>query len=139
MDASILRAVVLMSMLVLAIAQADINPSYTNTVSNGNILGQVDDVSDPSNINHVVPNGHLIPCGLRCARKCMLSPICLCICMIKCKLTPSDVVYNCIQNCANSIAITRIIDLPFSLSSFIMFVLNYISVIDILCILVLFA
>ncbi|CAL8154957.1 unnamed protein product [Prunus armeniaca] len=62
MDASILRAVVLMSMLVLAIAQADINPSYTNTVSNGNTLGQVDDVIDPSNTNHVVPNGHLISC-----------------------------------------------------------------------------
>ncbi|CAL8171940.1 unnamed protein product [Prunus armeniaca] len=56
MDASLLRAVVLMSMLVLAIAQADINPSYTNTVSNGNTLGQVDDVSDPSNTNHVVPD-----------------------------------------------------------------------------------
>ncbi|CAL2269943.1 unnamed protein product [Prunus armeniaca] len=30
MDATLFRAVVLMSMLVLAIAQADINPSYTN-------------------------------------------------------------------------------------------------------------
>ncbi|CAL2245560.1 unnamed protein product [Prunus armeniaca] len=110
MDASLFRAVVLMSMLVLAIAQADINPSYTNAVPNGNTLCQVDDVSDPSNTNHVVPNGHLIPCGLRCARKCMLSPICLCICMIKCKLTLSDVVYNYTQNGANSIAITRIIE-----------------------------
>ncbi|VVA35291.1 PREDICTED: uncharacterized protein [Prunus dulcis] len=64
MDASVFRAVVLMSMRVLAIAQADINPSYTNAVPNGNTLGQVDDVSDLSNINNVVPNGHLIPCGL---------------------------------------------------------------------------
>ncbi|CAL9015696.1 unnamed protein product, partial [Prunus brigantina] len=111
MDASVFRAVVLMSMRVLAIAQADINPSYTNAVPNGNTLGQVDDVFDLSNINHVVPNGHLIPCGLGCVRKCMLSPICLCICMIKYKLTPLDVVYNFTQKCANSIAITRIIDL----------------------------
>ncbi|CAL8132377.1 unnamed protein product [Prunus armeniaca] len=63
MDASLFRAVVLMSMLVLAIAQSDINPSYTNAVPNGNTLGQVDDVSDPSNTNHMVPNGHLIPCA----------------------------------------------------------------------------
>ncbi|CAL9010173.1 unnamed protein product [Prunus brigantina] len=63
MDASLFRDVVLMSMLVLAIPQADINPSYTNAVPNGNTLGQVDDVSDPSNTNHMVPNGHLIPCA----------------------------------------------------------------------------
>ncbi|CAL2274682.1 unnamed protein product [Prunus armeniaca] len=106
MDASILRAVVLMSMLVLAIAQADINPSYTNTVSNGNTLGQVDDVSDPSNTNHVVPDGHLISCGLKCATKCLMNPICLGMCMIRCKHRPSDVVYNCTHNCDNSIATT---------------------------------
>ncbi|KAI5320018.1 hypothetical protein L3X38_039726 [Prunus dulcis] len=95
MDA-VLRAVVLMSMLVLAIAQADINPSYTNVVQNGKTLGQVEDVSHPSNTNHVVPNDHLIPCGVRSATKCM----------IKCKFGPSDVVYNCTHNCANSIATT---------------------------------
>ncbi|CAB4317931.1 unnamed protein product [Prunus armeniaca] len=43
MDASVLRAVVLVSMLVLSIAQADINPSYTNAGPNDNPLGQVDD------------------------------------------------------------------------------------------------
>ncbi|PQP94007.1 uncharacterized protein Pyn_08477 [Prunus yedoensis var. nudiflora] len=62
MDASVLRAVLLMSMLVLAIAQAEMNPSYTNTVPNGNTLGQLDDVSDPSDGNQVVPNGHIISC-----------------------------------------------------------------------------
>ncbi|KAL6274334.1 hypothetical protein ACE6H2_025026 [Prunus campanulata] len=105
MDA-VLRAVVLMSMLVLAIAQVYINPSYTNVVQNGKTLGQVEDVSDPSNTNHVVPNGHLIPCGVRCATKCLMNPICLDMCMIKCKFGPSDVVYNCTHNCANSIATT---------------------------------
>ncbi|KAI5331811.1 hypothetical protein L3X38_021937 [Prunus dulcis] len=60
MDASVFRAVVLMSMRVLAIAQADINPSYTNAVPNGNTLGQVDDVSDLSNINNVVPNERVL-------------------------------------------------------------------------------
>ncbi|CAL2252023.1 unnamed protein product [Prunus armeniaca] len=64
MDARVFRAVVLTSMLVLAIAQADINPSYTNAIPNGNTLGQADDAFDPSNTNHVVPNGRLIPCGL---------------------------------------------------------------------------
>ena len=107
MDASILRAVVLMSMLVLAIAQADINPSYTNAIPNGNTLGQADDAFDPSNTNHVVPNGHLISCGLKCATKCLMNPICLGMCMIRCKHRPSDVVYNCTHNCANSIATTR--------------------------------
>ncbi|CAL2252010.1 unnamed protein product [Prunus armeniaca] len=69
MDASVLRAVVLMSMLVLSIAQADINPSYTNAVPNDNHLDQVDDVYPRSNTNQVVPNGHIISCdaniGLR--------------------------------------------------------------------------
>lgn len=76
-----LRAVVLMSMLVLAIDQVDINPSYTNVVQNGKTLGQVEDVSDPSNTNHVVPNGHLIPCGVRCAIKCIMNQIYLGICI----------------------------------------------------------
>ncbi|CAL8076193.1 unnamed protein product [Prunus armeniaca] len=107
MDASVSRAVLLMSMLLLAIAQADINPSYTSAVPNdGSTLGQVDDVSDPSNTNHVVPNGHLISCGLKCATKCLMNPICLGMCMIRCKHRPSDVVYNCTHNCANSIAST---------------------------------
>ncbi|PQQ21825.1 uncharacterized protein Pyn_19863 [Prunus yedoensis var. nudiflora] len=57
MDASVLRAVVLMSMLVLSIAQADINPSCTNAVPNDNPLDQVGDVYPCSNTNQVVPNG----------------------------------------------------------------------------------
>ncbi|XP_016651742.1 PREDICTED: uncharacterized protein LOC107881743 [Prunus mume] len=106
MDSSVLRAVVLMSMLVLAIAEADMNPSYTNTVPNGNTLGHVDDVSDPSNGNQVVPNGHIISCGFKCATKCLMNPICLGTCMIRCKHRLSNVVYNCTQSCANSIATT---------------------------------
>ncbi|CAL9015704.1 unnamed protein product [Prunus brigantina] len=106
MDASVLRAVVLMSMLVLSIAQADINPSYTNAVPNDNPLDQVDDVYPRSNTNQVVPNGHIISCGLKCATKCLMNPICLGMCMIRCKHRPSDVVYDCTHNCANSIATT---------------------------------
>ncbi|PQQ16980.1 uncharacterized protein Pyn_02832 [Prunus yedoensis var. nudiflora] len=105
MDASVLRAVVLMSMLVLA-AQAEMNPSYTNTVPNGNTLGQLDDVSNPSDRNQVVPNGHIISCDLKCATKCLMNQICLGMYMIRCKHRPSYVVYNCTQSCANSIATT---------------------------------
>ncbi|CAL8147320.1 unnamed protein product [Prunus armeniaca] len=90
MDASVLRAVVLMSMLVLSIAQADINPSYTNAVPNDNPLDQVDDVDPRSNTNQVVPNGHIISCGLKCATKCLMNPICLGMCMIRCKHRPSE-------------------------------------------------
>ncbi|CAL8147289.1 unnamed protein product [Prunus armeniaca] len=106
MDASVLRVVVLMGMLVLSIAQADINPSYTNAVPNDHPLDQVDDVYPRSNTNQVVPNGHIISCGLKCATKCLMNPICLGMCMIRCKHRPSNVVYGCTHNCANSISTT---------------------------------
>ena len=79
------RLMVVILMLLLAVVQAD----YSH--------------SSPSD-----SKGRL--CILQCGAKCLLSlkivPIqymlCFSLCMLECRISPSDVAYNCTQDCAHS-------------------------------------
>ena len=76
---------VVMMMLFLVMVQADHSPSYPSD----------------SKGRHCI-----LKCGASCLLKLKITPVrympCFNLCMVGCRISPSDVVYNCTQDCAQS-------------------------------------
>ena len=76
---------VVMMMLFLVMVQADHSPSYPSD-SKGRLC--------------------VVKCGASCLLKLKVNPVqymlCFNLCMVRCRISPSDVVYNCTQDCAQS-------------------------------------